>query len=190
MQARPTADLLRKLTKITERNLAAAETLLALPTATLHQRPRPESWNALECLAHLNHYGDFYLPEIRRAIAATRYAQPQSTYTSGWLGNKLAAGMKPGPKTRKVKTFKSADPVRFADKADLPVIKEFIRQQRDTLELLRAAAGVDLTRTKIGTSISRFLKLRLADGLRTVVYHNWRHVEQAQRAANVREGVH
>jgi hypothetical protein len=50
------------------------------------------------------------------------------------------------------------------------------------LELLEAARTVDLTRTKTGISITNLIKLRLGDTLRVVVYHNWRHIEQAQRA--------
>ena len=182
MTAKPTAELLRKLTELTERNLAAGESLLAASSETLHRRPRPDAWNALECLAHLNHYGDYYLPEISRRIETTAYDRPVATYTSTWLGNKFAAGMKPGPQTRKVSTFKSADPRNFTPTPDRSTVTEFIRQQKEMLELLRLAATVDLTRTKTGISITNLIKLRLCDTLRVVVYHNWRHIEQAQRA--------
>ena len=184
MQPRPTAALLENLTAITQRNLAAGEAFLASENETLHQRPRPDAWNALECLAHLNHYGDYYLPEIRRQISTTKYRRPTEDYTSSWLGNKFAAGMKPGPKTRKVSTFKSANPINFTPAPDRSTITEFIRQQHETLELLRLAAGVDLTKTKTGVSLTSLVKIRLCDTLRTVVYHNWRHVEQAQRGVD------
>lgn len=177
----PTNDLLRKLTTITERNLAAGEAFLASSDETLHLRPRPDAWNALECLAHLNHYGDYYLPEIRKQITNTKHKQPAATYTPSWLGNKFAAGMKPGPKTRKVSTFKSADPANFSPAPDRYTVEEFIRQQEEMLELLALAAHVDLTKTKTGISLTKMIRLRLCDTLRVVVYHNWRHVEQAQR---------
>ncbi|NJC27517.1 DinB family protein [Neolewinella antarctica] len=185
MSPRNTTELLEKLTTHTNRHLASARSLLALPDKTLHLRPRPESWNALECLAHLNHYGDYYLPEIRHRIETTKHNTPQPTYTSSWLGNKFATALKPGPKTRKISTFKSANPVNFATEADRTTIDEFIRQQEETLDLLQRAASVDLTRTKTGISISQLLKLRLCDTLRILIYHNWRHVEQAQRACDL-----
>lgn len=182
MNARSAPELLRQLTDITRRNLAAGERFLTLNDKTLHLRPRPDAWNALECLAHLNHYGDYYLPEIRKQITASQHRNNLDTFTSSWLGNKFAAGMKPGPKTRKINTFKNADPVNFGEAVDRSAITEFIRQQKELLDLLELAATVDLTKTKTGISITNLIRLRLGDSLRVVAYHNWRHVEQAERA--------
>ncbi|MEM9928960.1 MAG: DinB family protein [Bacteroidota bacterium] len=183
MQPRSASELLYRLTERTHQNLEAGQHFLALDDATLHLRPRPNAWNVLECLAHLNHYGDYYLPEIRRRIQTTKYDRPQDTFTSSRLGNYFAAGMKPSNKMRKISTFKSADPVNFEPTPTRDAIREFIRQQEEMLELLKLAAQVDLTRTKTGISITNLIKLRLGDTLRVVVYHNWRHVEQAFAAA-------
>ncbi len=182
MKARSAQDLLAQLTERTQSNLAAGREFLALDDATLHLRPRPDAWNALENFAHLNYYGDYYLPEIRKQIAATKHRSDTATFTSSWLGNYFAAGMKPGPQTRKINTFKKANPVNFDPVPDRSAIEEFIRQQEEMLELLQLASDVDLTRTKTGTSLSEFVRLRLGDTLRVVIYHNWRHVEQARRA--------
>jgi hypothetical protein len=182
MKPRNTADLLQKLTKQTEANLAAGQEFLAIESSILLQRPRPDAWNALECLAHLNHYGDYYLPEIKKQIRETKYKQATETFTSSWLGNKFAAGMKPGEQTKKITTFKSADPRNHDKDFNYDTVREFIRQQEEMLSLLEQAARVNLTRTKTGISISNLIKLRLGDSLRVVIYHNWRHVTQAQRA--------
>lgn len=182
MSPRNTTELLRKLTAITNRNIEVANAFLALPDETLHRRPRPNAWNALECLAHLNHYGDYYLPEIRKQIETTKHKNATATYTSSWLGNKFATGMKPGPESPKISTFKRSNPVNFTPAPARSDIQVFLRQQKDLLELLGMANRVDLTRTKTGTSLSRFIKLRLCDTLRVVIYHNWRHVEQAREA--------
>lgn len=182
MQARSTKDLLEALTARTEENLRIAETFLVHPTETLHQRPRPDAWNVLECLAHLNYYSAYYLPEIRKQVATTKHKGAQATFTSSWLGNKFAAGMKPGEKMRKISTPKGANPKNFPHPASAEELPRFIAYQKETLELLQLAGQVDLTRTKTGTSLTEFIRLRLGDTLRVVIYHNWRHVEQAQRA--------
>ena len=187
MTPRNTQDLLDKLSSRVKETLATAEELANLPDAQLQQKPNPKAWNALECLAHLNHYGNYYLPEIRKRIAGTKHNTPKPTYTSSWLGNKFAAGMKPSEQMRKINTFKSANPINFDTPADRKVIDEFIRQQKDLLDLLEKAKTVDLTKTKTGISIAPLIKIRLADTLRIVVYHDWRHIEQAQRAARVVE---
>jgi len=185
MKSRSAKDLLAQLTERTRSNLAAGRDFLALDDATLHLRPRPDAWNALENFAHLNYYGDYYLPEIRKQIGATKHRANTETFTSSWLGNYFAAGMKPGPQTRKINTFKKANPVNFDPAPDRSAIEEFIRQQEDMLELLQLSSQVDMTRTKTGTSLSDLIRLRLGDTLRVVVYHNWRHVEQALRACSV-----
>lgn len=185
MTPRNTADLLQKLTERTQENLAIGQDFLALESFTLNQRPRPDAWNALECLAHLNHYGDYYLPEIQRRIKETKHDKPTETFTSSWLGNKFAAGMKPGEETTKITTFKSADPRNHGKDFNYDTVREFIRQQEEMLDLLQQAAKVNLTRTKTGISISNLIKLRLGDTLRVVIYHNWRHVEQAQKACGL-----
>jgi hypothetical protein len=182
MQARSTNDLLTALTERTRENLRVAETFLALPSESLHQRPRPQSWNALECLAHLNKYSAYYLPEIRQRMATTKYRGNTKTFTSSWLGNKFAAGMKPGEKMRKISTPGNANPTKHAELVTPTTLPDFIRSQEEMLELLTQAAHVDLTKTTTGTSLTNLLRLRLGDTLRIVVYHNWRHVEQAQRA--------
>ncbi|SEQ44892.1 DinB family protein [Neolewinella agarilytica] len=189
MKARSAQDLLSQLTERTRSNLAAGRDFLALDDTTLHlsrsTAGRPDAWNALENFAHLNYYGDYYLPEIRKQINATKHRTNTETFTSSWLGNYFAAGMKPGPQTRKINTFKKANPVNFDPAPDRSAIEEFIRQQEEILELLQLASRVDLTRTKTGTSLSELVRLRLGDTLRVVIYHNWRHVEQAQRACVV-----
>jgi len=182
MKARSTTDLLVALTERTHENLRLAESFLALPSAALHQRPRPQSWNALECLAHLNKYSAYYLPEIRQRMATTKYRANTETFTSSWLGNKFAAGMKPGEKMRKISSPGNANPAKHAELVTDTTLADFIRSQEEMLELLSLAASVDLTKTTTGTSLTNLLRLRLGDTLRVVVYHNWRHVEQAQRA--------
>ena len=185
MTPRNATDLLHKLTERTQENLAAGQDFLALQSSTLHLRPRPDAWTALECLAHLNHYGDYYLTEIQSRIKETKHNKPTETFTSSWLGNKFATGMKPGEETTKITTFKSADPRNHGKDFNYNTVHEFIRQQEQMLGLLEQAARVNLTRTKTGISISNLIKLRLGDTLRVVVYHNWRHVEQAQKACDL-----
>ena len=67
------------------------------------------------------------------------------------------------------------------------VISEFIDQQEKLLQLLEAAAKVDLNKVRIPISISKLIKLRLGDTFNFTVAHQNRHVLQAQRALNVKE---
>ena len=79
-------DLILDLIERTSQHILKTETFYTLSHDILQKRQRPESWNILECLQHLNLYGDFYIPEIRKQIATTPYKHTDR-FKSGWLGN-------------------------------------------------------------------------------------------------------
>lgn len=173
-----TEELLKDLIKRTQKHLAAAQEFKKLTTKELNQKDQPQSWSILECIEHLNLYGDYYLAEIEKQIKNTRYQVPQNDFKSSWLGNYFATAMLPKKKVNKMKTFKDKNPL--GSQLDSTVLDKFINQQKKTLVLLEAAKKIDLIRTKTGISISKWIKLRLGDTFRVVIYHNYRHIVQAQ----------
>lgn len=185
MKSRPSEALLQKLIKRTKTNLEIAKMFATSSAKILQKRPNEGAWNTLECLAHLNHYSDYYIPEIRQQIKASKHPN-EEMFTSSRLGNYFATGMKPGPQIKKIKTFKSANPINFEQPLGKEVIETFINYQEQTLVLLEAAYQVSLTKTKTGISITNLIKLRLGDTFRVVVYHNWRHLEQALHASGLK----
>jgi hypothetical protein len=84
-----------------------------------------------------------------------------------------------------MKTFKDKDP--YGSDLDKATIEKFNKQQEQLLDLLSKAAGVSLTRTKTAISISKLIKLKLGDTFRVVIYHNQRHLVQAQKALAARQ---
>ena len=171
-----TTELLGQLAGATHKLIQDAENLLLLPEEVLQQRPAHGGWNALECMEHLNLYGDFYLPEIRKRIRESRYGTTPF-FKPGLLGDYFAKSMEPGPAMKKMKTFKDKNPIRR--KLEKETIERFIDQQNEMLELLHKAAAVDLNKTKTSITITTLLKLKLGDTLRFVVAHNRRHMAQA-----------
>lgn len=174
-----TLDLIVDLIKITEENKIQAERLFEYPISKLKRKKNAKSWNALECIEHLNRYGDFYIPEIRTRIQSSKH--PKSVqFKPGVLGNYFAQSMLPKNRPNKMKTFKVMDPLEC--RLESNVIHKFIEQQNSLLEILNEVKNHDLTRIKTSVSISKFIKLRLGDTLRVVIFHNLRHIEQAKRA--------
>ncbi len=173
-----THDLLEELIEFTREHLNQAEQLRELPLEALNSKADPESWSALECLEHLNLYGDYYLPEMEKRIRESRY--PADTqFSSGLLGNYFALSMLPKEKLNKMKTFKDKNP--NGSRLDKSVIDRFVRQQNQMLELLQKSRAVSLNRTRTSISISNFIRLKLGDTFRFVIYHNRRHMLQAFR---------
>lgn len=151
-----------------------------LTTEKLNFKKSPESWSILECIEHLNLYGDFYLPEIERQILAAPKSPMAETFKSGWLGNYFANSMLPKDgKVNKMKTFKKMNPAN--SQLPLTTIDRFLKQQEHLLTLLRLAETVDLTKTTTGITLTSLLRFRLGDTFRFFINHIERHVLQAER---------
>lgn len=173
----PAPQLIDDLITRTQKILNDAEELRLLTLKTLQWRPSPEKWSVLECLEHLNRYGNFYLPEITNRMKAAKVQSTGYTFKSGLLGNYFAKSMLPKEKLNKMNTFKQMNPIH--SKLDKEVIDEFITQQKRLLKILDQSRSVNLNKVKTSISISNLIKLKLGDTLRVVIYHNQRHIVQA-----------
>ncbi len=174
-------DLLNDLEIRTKQVIEQGVKFQNLPIEILNKKMNEDSWSVLECLEHLNLYGRFYLPEIENRIASSN--KPTTKYfRSGILGNYFANSMKPKAKLNKMKTFKSMNPL--GSSLGIEVIELFLNQQQIMLRLLESAKHIDLTKVKTSISISNYIKLRLGDTFRVVIYHNERHMVQANKILN------
>ena len=170
--------LIQDLIERTRININQAEKFSLLSTEKLNFRAQKESWSILECFEHLNLYGDFYIPEIKKRIENSK-TQPKENFKSGLLGNYFAESMLPKEKLNKMKTFKDKNPI--GSKLDKSTIKRFISQQEKILNLLDQSREIDLNKTKTAISISKLIKLKIGDTFRVVIYHNERHLVQANK---------
>lgn len=92
-------------------------------------------WSILECLEHLNLYGDFYLVEIENQIIKNKHRTGTNVFQSGLLGNYFANLMEvKGGKITKMKTPKDKNPanVTLAE----TTITRFLKQQEQLVTLL------------------------------------------------------
>lgn len=173
-----TIELISELKGITNQNISFAQKLYNLSDEELNWRNNSKSWSVLECLEHLNIYGDFYLPEIENTIREKSYTS-ELEFRPGFLGDYFAKSMQPKAKLNKMKTFKKTDPIG----SDLSrnVIDTFISQQNSLLELLQESEKVSLNKLKTGISITNWIRIKLGDTFRFVIYHNQRHIFQAEK---------
>ncbi len=169
--------LINELIELTQKHMNDVQSFKQLSTENLNLKPSAESWSILECIEHLNRYGDFYIPEIKKRIEDSKHNK-SDTFKSGILGNYFAKSMLPKEKLNKMKTFASMNPNNSS--LDRSVLDKFIHQQEVILELLTKARNTNLSRVKTSISISKWIKLRLGDTFRVVIYHNLRHIIQAK----------
>lgn len=175
-------ELIRELMEITSANLVSAKQLKTLSENELNFRNSENEWSILECIEHLNLYGDYYLPQIQRQLLTGKSVPTTTVFETGFIGNWFTNLMK--VKEGKVKKMKSPKDKNPQNSALTPVtIDRFIKQLESLQRFLQDAARIDLIKAKTPISISRLIKLRLGDTLRFLVYHNERHVLQAERVA-------
>lgn len=173
------AALLQDLKERTQEVIHRIQSLQNVPDNILNSQATTKSWSALECLEHLNRYGDFYLDELEQQMAKSKHSAAP-TFQTGWLGNWFANSVADKPKINTMPSPPSMNPT--GSQVDRDVVDIFLQQQQRMLGLLEQAAQVDLTKTKTGITLTRWIRLRLGDTLRVVIYHNQRHVSQALRA--------
>lgn len=181
----PVEQLLAELEQITQQNIAFAQQARNYPPALLQARPADGGWTVLECLEHLNRYGNFYIPEINKRLLASRHA-PALLFKSGKIGNYFAGMMLPKARPNKMKTLKGMNPIHAP--LGPATLNNFLRQQQQLLDILARCRTANLQKVRTAISITPLLKLRLGDTLRVVVYHNLRHVKQAEKII-AKEGV-
>ena len=168
-------DLLQRTHKAT----AMAKAFQQLSIDQLRYK-KGDQWSILDCLEHLNLYGDFYLIEIENGIIKNKNLPGSKVFHSGLLGNYFANLMevKEG-KVTKMKSPKDKNPAKM--NLTETTITRFLQQQEQLVKLLKACRSMDLTRTKCAISLTRLIKLRLGDTLRFFTYHIERHVLQGER---------
>lgn len=173
-----TERLIQDLIERTKNNINQAEKFKQINIEILNSRIEEGSWSILECIEHLNLYGDFYIPEITNRINSSK-TSPSKNFNSGVLGNYFAKSMLPKKKLNKMKTFKVMNPM--GSKLEKNTIDRFLFQQSQILDLLDKSNTVNLNKTKTSISISKWIKLKLGDTFRVVIYHNDRHILQANK---------
>lgn len=177
-----TRKLIAELIEKTRININKVEKLRELSEKELNYKENTEKWSVLECIEHLNLYGDFYNPEIRKNIE-TSHSKPSKTFKSGIIGNYFVNMMLPKKKLNKMKTFKDKNPL--GSSLDINVIDRFISQQKEFLELIEFSKSINFEKTKTAISISKLIKLKLGDTFRFIIAHNERHLIQAKNVIKI-----
>ena len=170
--------LIQSLLEQTGQIINEVEKLKTYDLQTLTWRENETSWNILECLEHLNLYGDFYLQQIESKIKNSN-TKADDEFKSSLLGNYFAKSMLPKEKLNKMKTFRDKNPLNA--KLDKMVINRFIDQQITLLELLNQSRKVSLNKVKIPTSISNLVRLKLGDTFQFFINHMIRHLNQINK---------
>lgn len=177
-----TESLISDLIKRTKQNINQIEILNQRTAKELNKKKSEEAWSIFECIEHLNLYGKFYIREVEQEINRSE-TNPEPYFKPGLIGDYFAKSMLPSEKMKKIKTFKNKNP--NGTNLNKKVIQKFLEQQNQILELLDQSREISLSKTKTSISISKLIKLKLGNTLRVLIYHNERHIVQAQKALRI-----
>ncbi|HUG43783.1 MAG TPA: DinB family protein [Acidobacteriota bacterium] len=142
----------------------------------LLRRPAPDRWSIADCYEHLIRSSEVYHPLIRRAVEEASAAPPDQPFRKTWPA-RFFISMADDRVRVKAKAPRAFVPPAQA-RPDAP--ERFYQIQQEYLEILRAAAGKDLSSARVPSPATRLLKLSLGAALELLVRHQQRHVKQAE----------
>lgn len=168
-----------------EKQRTVLSQLAKLDLADLNLRPHEEGWSALECIAHLNSYADYYIPVFKEAIA---HAQSKGwheveNFYSTWIGRYSIQSILPENRKKRLNSPKQHN--HFASRRSIEDLKKFEKTLSDMQILLEAAKEINLNRAKVAIEIMPLLKLRMGDFFPFLILHQSRHLDQAKEAAGL-----
>lgn len=173
--------LIDEMIFLTDTSISKVKAFQHLTDQALNHKPHPKAWSILECVQHLILYGNFYLPEIEKQLAKSSKIDGNRAFTSGMLGDYFV-------RLIKVDNGKTLTATKAMDSTGSNISREAIDQLLKQLEqlnrLLSKSKNVHLNKVKTAISLTKFVKLRLGDTFRFLVYHNERHIQQAERVLN------
>lgn len=176
--------LISRLMQTCEQHLQMLAALETNSDEALNRRAHNQAWSALECIEHLNLYGQYYLPIMAARMDAFKKQYPsftpETTFSSGILGNYFAQSMLPKAKLNKMKTFRDKNPIHSA--LNRQVLQRYKEQLNTLLQLLESSKQTGLMQVRIPISIAKWLRLNLGDTFRFIIHHNYRHLLQAEKA--------
>lgn len=169
--------LLNDLKKRTDALIQESQRFKSFDAGLLNTKPSADRWSILECIEHLNLYGDFYLPEFETRILNANKDGHDRSFKSGWFGEYTVMSMLPKDnKVSTMKTFASKDPSN--SNLTIASIDRFIKQQERMLKLLDQAQQVNISKVICRTTLP-VIRFKLGTTFRFVIYHNERHFWQA-----------
>lgn len=169
--------LIENLQADVRRIILAAKQLSITDPEILSAQPAVGKWSVAQVLEHLNSYGRYYLPELKKALDTNKPAE--LFFKPGWLGGYFTKMMQPkegGVISNKMKSPKDHRPANDLDIK--PVMDNFITQQHQLRDLLELAKTKNINAARVPVSISRFIRMKAGDTFSFLIAHEQRHFVQ------------
>lgn len=151
-----------------------------LSPGQLNWKPSAERWSVAQCFDHLINTNSGYLPIVDDVLSGQKKSSvwQKLPVLPGFWGKMLIKSLDPSS-ARKIRAPKRFQPAQ----SDVPatIIEDFVAQQNQVIEKMRATANLDLERIVITSPAASPVTYSLMDAYRIIVVHERRHFQQAQR---------
>jgi len=151
-----------------------------LTNKQLNTKPAPDKWSIGECLQHLICYGNFYLAAMEEALANHKGSESKDSFKPGFFGNKFSEMLRYKEKGMKKMKSPNIESLTFAT-VELNVIEVFLKQQQQHLNILNRTKELNIEKVKVSIALTKLIKTKIGDTLRFTIYHNQRHIVQAEK---------
>ncbi|MDR0193533.1 MAG: DinB family protein [Myroides sp.] len=171
-------EVLDELLLLTDKHIQQLQLIKQLTEEHLRYSPSVDQWNILQCMEHLNHYFDFYLPQFTTASKLSS-PTPEKIFKPGFIGNYFANMLVYKENQKKISSPKPTNPI--GKEISMNVITTFENNLVLLKDTLNSISPITLNTKHITTMFSNWYKLKVGDGLRIVIYHNDRHFHQMNK---------
>ena len=144
----------------------------------LNWRAAPGTWSVGQCLEHLLHANEVYLP----AISAALTGQPPSAVGEirfGWFSRWFIRNyIAPNPQGNRARAPQKIAP---AVEVQADILARFLRSNQAARDLVRRAADYDVNAIRFRNPFVPLLRFTVGTGLEITAKHESRHLLQAEK---------
>ena len=179
-----TPELKERLSEYQSAKHEIVELVAGLDDEQFNTRPDPKGWSMAECIEHLVVIGRRMAPRMDTAIIRARGQGwiSEGPFRYGVIEKWFAGAMSEVPPRRKLKTPSLYVPPQLKDLKIPRAVEEFTTLQEKLIQIVYHSDGLDLSRVKITSPVTRLLRLSLGQWLIGLAGHQRRHMWQAQQA--------
>ncbi|MEM1093972.1 MAG: DinB family protein [Bacteroidota bacterium] len=142
-------------------------------------KPNAKSWSIDQCFEHLAITGEIYASAVDAALDGHAATANPAPYKPTWFGKLFLNFVKPEARM-KVKTLSVFEPAA-ASSVSTDALSRFWTQHERIGQYLHRADGLPLNSIRIVSPASSLVKFTLGEVMTLLVWHEKRHVRQAQR---------
>lgn len=165
-------------------NLFIGRRFMFLTNEQLNFRTIPGKWSICEIFEHLIVSHRLYYDKLSESILSNKLkkSEEDKPVINTFIGKKIIESVKPDSNKR-VKTFKLFQPQALEINDE--VLEKFILLQNKFFKLCENLTDVNLSKIKLSSPVSKLFRLNAADVLMIIMYHNIRHIKQADKMVDL-----